>query len=51
MQWLLLGVAGLGAATWGGKRLRDRLADRRERAQALATLKELCAEDVTLLGE
>ncbi len=51
MEWVLLGLAGLGAATWGGKRIRDRLGGRREQAAALATLVKLCEEDVTLLGE
>jgi hypothetical protein len=48
---VLLGLAGLGVAIWGGKRIRDRLAVRRERAAALATLVKLIDEDVTLLGE
>ena len=51
MEWVLLGLAGLGAVTWGGKRIRDRMARRHERAEALATLVKLCEEDVTLLGE
>ena len=51
MEWVLLGLAGLGAATWGGIRIRGRLEDRRERAGALAALVTLCEEDVTLLGE
>lgn len=51
MEWVLLGLAGLGAATWGGIRIRGRLEDRRERAEALAALVKLCEEDVTLLGE
>jgi hypothetical protein len=51
MEWVLLGLAGCGVAAWGGKRLRDRMAGRREHAAALATLVKLCEEDVTLLGE
>lgn len=51
MEWVLLGLAGLGAATWGGIRIRGRLEDRRERAEALAQVVKLCEEDATLLGE
>jgi len=51
MEWVLLGLAGLDAATWGGMRMRGRWQDRREEADALATLVKLCDEDVTLLGE
>ncbi len=51
MEWVLLGLAGLGAATWGGIRIRGRLEDRRERAEALAQVVRLCDEDATLLGE
>ena len=51
MEWVLLGLAGLGVATWGGKQIRDRWEDRRERAAALAALLRLVDEDVSLLGE
>ena len=51
MEWVLLGLAGVGAATWGGRRIWGRLEDRRERAEAVAVLVKLCEEDVTLLGE
>jgi hypothetical protein len=51
MEWVLLGLAGCGVAAWGGKRLRDRLRARRDRAVVLKTMVKLCEEDVTLLGE
>jgi hypothetical protein len=51
VEWLLLILAGGGAASWGGIRLRGRAADRRDRAEDLARVVTLCEEDVTLLGE
>ena len=51
MEWVLLVLAGGGAAAWGGLRLRDRLAARRGRAEELAQVVRLCEEDITLLGE
>ena len=51
MEWLLLVLAGGGAASWGGMRLRDRLSARREHAEELAQVVKMCDEDITLLGE
>lgn len=51
MEWLLVLVGGGGAAIWGRSWLRDRRAERRDRAQELARVVQLCEEDVTLLGE
>ncbi len=51
MEWVLLVLAGGGAASWGGMRLRDRLSARREQAEDLAQVKQMCDEDITLLGE
>ncbi len=50
MEWVLLLLAG-GAASWGGIRLRDRLAARRDHADELEQVVRLCEEDITLLGE
>ncbi len=51
MEWILLVLGGGGAAAWGGLRLRDRIATRRDRAEELAQVARLCEEDITLLGE
>ncbi len=51
MEWVLLVLAGGGAASWGGVRLRDRLSARREHADELAQVVKMCDEDITLLGE
>jgi hypothetical protein len=51
VEWVLLVLAGGGAASWGGMRLRDRLSDRRAQAEELTQVLKLCDEDITLLGE
>ena len=51
MEWVLLVLAGGGAVTWGGLRARGRLAARREHAEELAAVVQVCEEDITLLGE
>jgi hypothetical protein len=51
VEWVLLVLAGGGAASFGGLRLRGRLAERRAHAEELAAVVHLCEEDITLLGE
>ena len=51
MEWVLMVLAGGGAASWAGVRLRRRRVARRERATVRAQVARLCEEDVTLLGE
>jgi len=52
MEWVLLVLAGGGAATWGGLRLRrGRAVDREHEAAELADVVRLCEDDITVLGE
>ena len=51
MEWVLLGVAGIGGLAWAGTRIRDRLGARREQSEVLAQVVRMCGEDITLLGE
>ena len=50
MEWLLF-VLGGGAAAVGGLQVRRRWSRRRDSADVLAQIVNLCEEDVTLLGE
>jgi hypothetical protein len=51
MEYFLLALAAATGVAWLGARTRARRARGRQRAEALATMRVLCAEDVALLGE
>jgi hypothetical protein len=51
MEWVLVLLAGGGAASWAGVRWRNRSEARRDRAAALAQVVAICEEDIDLFGE
>ncbi len=50
-EWVLVLLAGGGAASYGAWRLRSLRDERRERAEELEAVKKLAEEDVTIFGE